>query len=109
MCAKVNSILITLDVIDAKAAVNDALFGILDAATFRAFNTRYLELVSYSTSDKILINKVTAEATVTDIWKYRNKEVRWIVNDAKLSLAADLFASVAPFPSELTSKNGDAE
>ena len=32
----------------------------------------------------------------------------WIVNDVKLSLAAELFVSVAPFPSELTSKIGGA-
>jgi hypothetical protein len=42
------------------------------------------------------------------MWKWCNKNKRWIVNDVKLSLAADLFASVAPAPSELTSQNGGA-
>ena len=60
-------------------------------------------------SDKRLLNKVAVEACGREIWKYCNKDYRWIVNDAKLSLAADMLAFVVPFPSELTSKNGCAE
>ncbi len=87
----------------------DAFSGNLDAASFKAINTRHPELTAECTSDKRLLNKVAAEACGTEIWKYCNKYNRWIVNDAKLSLAADLFASVAPFSSELTSNNGGGE
>jgi hypothetical protein len=108
VCAKLDSILITADAIGAKAAVEDAFSGNLDAATFRAINTRYPELTAECTSDKRLLNKVAAEACGTEIWKRCNKDNKWIINDTKLSLAADLFASVAPSPSELTSGAGAA-
>ncbi len=35
-----------------------------------------------------------------DIWKYCMKDKTWVVNAAKLTLAADLFACVAPKPEE---------
>jgi hypothetical protein len=50
----------------------------------------------------MLINKIAEEACGTDIWKWCNKIKRRIGNDATLSLVADMFASVAPFPSEGT-------
>jgi hypothetical protein len=104
VCAKLDSIIITVDAIGAKAVVDDAFSGNLDAATFKTINTRYPELAAECTSDKRLLNKVAAEACGAKIWKRCNKKGRWIVNDAKLSLAADLFASVAPFAFELTKK-----
>jgi hypothetical protein len=100
VCAKIDSILITADAVGAIAAVDAVFSGNLDTATFKAINTRYPELVSECTSDKMLLNKVAEEAFGADIWKWCNKNKRWIVNDAKLSLAADLFASIAPAPSK---------
>jgi hypothetical protein len=73
VCAKLDSILITADATCAKAAVDDAFSGSLDAATFKAINTRYPELTAECTSDKMLLDKVAAEACGTDIWKYCNK------------------------------------
>ena len=95
VCARIDSILAVANSTDAKAAVKDAFPGNLDAATFTAINTRYPELVADCTSDKMLLNKVSAEACGTDLWKWCNKGKRWIVNDTKLTLAADLFASIA--------------
>ncbi len=109
VCVKLDSILITADAICAKAAVEDAFSDNLDATTFKAINTWYPKLVPDCTSDKMLRNKVVADTCGADTWKYSNKGGRWIVNDVKLSLAADLFASVAPFHSEGTSKKGGAE
>ncbi len=100
----------TADAIGAKAAVEDALSCSLDAATFKSINTWYSELVFECTSDKRLLNKVAAEACGADIWKYCIKDNKWIVNDDKLSLAADrLFASIAPAPFEQTTKIDCAE
>ena len=50
-----------------KAAIDDVSLDKLDAATFTAINTRYQELVSTCTSDKMLLNKVSAEACGTNI------------------------------------------
>ncbi len=102
MCAKLDSILITADATCAKVDVDDAFSGNLDTITFKAINIRYPELTAECKSDKMLLNKVAVEASGTDVWKWCNKDKRWIVNDVKLSLAADVFASVATFPSEGT-------
>ena len=104
VCARIDSILAVASSTDVKSAVEDAFPGNLDAATFTAINTRYPELVADCTSDKMLLNKVSAEACGTDLWKWCNKGKRWIVNDTKLTLAADLFASVASKNSEGTSR-----
>ena len=104
VCDRLDSNLSVADESDVKAAVDEAFPDKLDASTFTAINTRYPELVSDCTSDKMLLNKVAAEACGTDIWKWCNKGKRWIVNDTKLTLAADLFASVAPKNSEGTSR-----
>ena len=89
--------------------MEDAFSTNLDAATFKAINAGFSELVSDCTSGKKLLNKVAAEACGPDIWKYCNKDNKWIVIDGNLSLAADLFASIAPAPSEQTIENGCAE
>ena len=95
VCTRIDSILAVANSTDVKAAIDDAFSGNLDAATFAAINTRCPELVADCTNDKMLLNKVSAEACGTDIWKLCNKGKRWIVNDTNLTLAADLFASVA--------------
>jgi hypothetical protein len=95
VCALIDSILAVANSTDVKVAVEDAFSGNLDAATFTAINTGYPELVADCTSDKMLLNKVSAEECGTDSWKWCNKGKRWIVNDTKLTLAADLYASVA--------------
>jgi hypothetical protein len=106
ICSKIDSILITADAVGANAAVDDAFSGNLDTTTFKAISNRYPELVLECTSDKMLFNKVAEEACGTEIWKWCNKNKRWIVNDTKLSLAADLFASIAPSPYEGTADGG---
>jgi len=97
---RTDSILPVANVTDVKAAVDDAFPGNLDAATFTAINTRYPELVAECTRDKMLLSKVSTKACGTDLWKWCNKGKRWIVNETKLTLAADLFASVASKISE---------
>jgi hypothetical protein len=108
VCAKIDSILITADAVGASAAVDAAFSGNLDTTTFKAINTRYPELVSECTSDKMLLNKVAEEAFGTEIWKWCNTSKRWIGNDTKLSLVADLFASIAPSPYE-EARSGERE
>jgi len=78
----------------------DAFPDKIDAATFTAINTRYPELVSDRTSDKMLLNKVSAEVCGTGIWRWCIMGKRRIVNAAKLTLAAEMFACVAPKPEE---------
>ena len=89
---------------DVKSAGEDTFPGNLDAATFTAISTRYRKLVADCTSDKMLLNKVSAEAYGTDLWKWCENGKRWIVNDIKLTLVADLFASIASKNSEGTRK-----
>ncbi len=100
VCDRLDSILSVAVESDVKVAVDEAFPDKLDASTFTAINTRFPELVSDCTSDKMLLNKVLGEACGTDIWRWCNKGKRWIVNAEKLTLAANLFACVAPKPEE---------
>ncbi len=88
VCARLDSILTVADASKVIAALVDAFPDNLHAATFTAINTRYPDLVLNFTSDKILLITVSVEACGAGIWGWCNKGKRWIVNAAKLSLAA---------------------
>ena len=96
VCTHLDSILAVADGSEVNVALDAAFPDHLDAAMFTAINTRYPKLVAYCTSDKMLLNKVAGEACGPGIWTWCNKGKRWIVNNTKLSFAADLFACVAP-------------